>query len=73
MVGLAFSTWLWITHKYSRDLQSILRMKIMAIKEEGDTSNVNQVCDVQVEKEHKIIMRAAVDTLDLVLGININQ
>ena len=45
----------------------------MVIKEEGDTSNVNQVCDLQVEKEYKTMMRAAVDTLDPVLGININK
>ena len=47
--------------------------KILVIKEEGDTSNVNQACDQQVVKDDKTTIHAAVDELAPTLGIKINQ
>ena len=46
--------------------------KILVIKEEGDTSNVNQACDQQVVKDDKTTMHAAVDALAPTLGIKMN-
>ena len=47
--------------------------KILVIKEEGDTSNVNQVDDQQVVKDDKTTMHVDVDVLAPILGINMNQ
>jgi hypothetical protein len=47
--------------------------KILVIKEEGDTSHVNQAYDQQVAKDDKTLMRAAINAVAPKLGINMNQ
>ena len=47
--------------------------KMLVIKEEGDTSQVNQVYDQQVAKDDKMHMRAAVDALSPALGLKMDQ
>ena len=49
------------------------RNKMLVIKEEGDTSQVNQAYDQQVAKDDKTHMRAAVDALSPALGMKMDQ
>jgi len=47
--------------------------KILVIKEEGDTSHVNQAYDQQVAKDDKTFMRTAVEALNPVLRQKMDQ
>ena len=48
-------------------------LKIMVIKEKGNTSHVYQAYDQQVENHDKTHMRAAINMLNTVLGQSIYQ